>query len=258
MAFILRAFILLFFYTFVWNLSCITPLFSSSTDEYSDVQCLKSIKDSLEDPFNHLTWTFEHLTAGSFCNFVGVECWHDQEFKILNLSLSNMALKGKFPQGLEHCKSLQFLDLSGNHLYGTIPLEISQNLPNLISLNLANNSFSGEIPSTLANCIYLNMLELDHNQLTGQIPQQLGQLGRIRVFNVSNNMLSGPVPNFPVPEESYANNTELCGEPLKPCEGKGGSFKFDFSFESGFVAGFVFSAVSFIISFVSCVCFGHI
>ncbi|XP_059626302.1 probably inactive leucine-rich repeat receptor-like protein kinase At5g48380 [Cornus florida] len=190
----------------------------------SDIQCLKALKASLEDPFNYLStsWNFDNGTEGFICTFIGIECWHPDENKVLNIRLPDMGLKGEFPRGLVNCSAMTGLDLSSNKLYGAIPADISTLVQYVTSLDLSSNNFSGGIPSGLANCTYLNILKLDNNQLTGQIPAQLSLLGRMKTFSVSHNHLSGPVPNFynaTIPAENYANNDGLCGGPLPPCQG---------------------------------------
>ncbi|CAK7332337.1 unnamed protein product [Dovyalis caffra] len=188
----------------------------------TDIACLKSIKASLVDPNNYLntTWDFSNNTEGFICRFMGVECWHPDENRVLNIRLSDLGLKGKFPLGIKNCTSLTGLDLSHNKLFGSIPANISKIIPFVTSLDLSFNNFSGEIPHDLANCTYLNDLELDNNRLTGNIPLEFGLLSRIKVFTVTNNLLSGPIPTFlhaNIPADSFANNTDLCGKPLKPC-----------------------------------------
>ena len=186
----------------------------------TDIFCLKSIKDSLEDPHNYLqSWNFNNKKEGFICNFIGVECWHPDENKVLNLRLSDMSLTGLFPNGIRNCTSLTGLDLSANNLSGTIPQNIATLLPFVTSLDLSSNQFSGVIPLSLANCTYINIIKLDQNQLSGQIPPQLALLPRLRTFTVSNNSLMGPVPNFANGHVTvnYSNNKGLCGPSLKPC-----------------------------------------
>ena len=134
----------------------------------SDIDCLKSIKDSLEDPFNSLnsSWDFSNNTEGFICRFTGVECWHPDENKVNKLILRDMGLKGQFPRGIEHCASLTGLDLSSNKLSGPLPFDIEWLVP------------------------------FDRNHLTGEIPPELGHLVHMKQFNVANNMLSGVVPYF--------------------------------------------------------------
>ncbi|KAK4440947.1 hypothetical protein Salat_0429600 [Sesamum alatum] len=180
----------------------------------TDIDCLRDIQASLQDPFNYLSsWRFNNTTEGFICKFAGVDCWHPDENKVLNIRLGDMGLRGKFPLGVSRCSSLTGLDLSGNSIRGNIPSNISKLIGFVTSLDLSSNHFSGEIPVDLANCSYLNILKLDNNQLRGRIPPQIGLLNRIKTFSVSRNQLSGPVPRFisaTIPAESYANNPGLC------------------------------------------------
>ncbi|GMP77385.1 hypothetical protein CsSME_00033675 [Camellia sinensis var. sinensis] len=172
--------------------------------EESDIYCLKSIKDSLEDPYDYL---------GSSWNF-----GNSSKNRAMGIRLPDRGLKGQFPRGISNCTSLQTIDLSGNKLVGIIPYDIWRFLPYVVSLDLSANSFSGEIPPSIASLRYLNILKLDDNRLTGQIPHELGLLPRINSFSVANNLLSGPVPDFGstsvTTAESYANNKGLCGGPF--------------------------------------------
>lgn len=188
----------------------------------TDIECLKSIKASLEDPIGYLnsSWNFNNNTEGYICKFIGIDCWHPDENRVLNIRLSDMGLKGNFPLGIGKCKSLTGLDLSHNNLSGSIPSNIWSLLQYVTSLDLSFNNFSGGIPLSLANCSFLNDLKLDNNRLTGNIPLQFGQLDRIKTFSVTNNLLSGPVPTFfhaNITADSYTNNLGLCGRPLKSC-----------------------------------------
>ncbi|XP_057474855.1 probably inactive leucine-rich repeat receptor-like protein kinase At5g48380 [Actinidia eriantha] len=204
---------------FVWLL--LRSSFSNGIE--SDINCLKALKDSLEDPFNYLSysWNFNNNTEGFICKFIGIDCWHPDESKVLNIRLSDMGLKGEFPRGLANCSALTGLDLSSNKLYGTIPSDIPDILKYVTSLELSSNNLSGEIPKGLANCSYLNVLKLNSNKLSGQIPLELGLLSRLKTFNVANNLLTGQVPHFgnaSVSADNYANNAGLCGGPLPACQ----------------------------------------
>jgi len=190
----------------------------------TDILCLKRVKESLKDPNNYLqNWDFNNKTEGSICKFTGVECWHPDENRVLNLKLSNMGLKGEFPRGIQNCSSLTGLDFSLNSLSKTIPADVSTLIAFVTNLDLSSNDFTGEIPDSLANCTYLNSLKLDQNQLTGQIPPEFAGLNRLKTFIVSNNLLSGQVPNFRqgiVTADSFVNNSGLCGPPLERCKSK--------------------------------------
>ncbi|KAJ0092255.1 hypothetical protein Patl1_26936 [Pistacia atlantica] len=183
MAFNSRVFHFIFIYTLVWHLGCVT--FSLCSEE--DIACLRALKHSFEDPLNRLTWSFDNLTAASLCKLNGVECWNDNDIRLISLSLA-----GHGAQGTVSSRNWELLNLNAVRPF----------------------RFSAEIPSSIANLTYLNSLRLDNNLLTGQIPKEIVYLRWIKEFSVSNNMLSGPVPNFVnlnVSEESYANNSGLCG-----------------------------------------------
>ncbi|KAI3461783.1 hypothetical protein Pfo_018446 [Paulownia fortunei] len=196
---------------------------SFSEAAQTDVDCLRAIKGSLEDPLNYLaSWNFDNSSEGFICKFTGIECWHPDENKVLNIKMADMGLKGEFPLGVSGCSSMTGLDLSSNNFRGNIPSNISNLIRFVTTLDLSSNQFSGEIPADLANCTYLNVLKLDNNQLIGQIPPQIGLLNRMKTFTVTKNRLSGPVPRFinsTIDAESYANNAGLCGGPLPPCRG---------------------------------------
>ncbi|GMY33036.1 putative inactive leucine-rich repeat receptor-like protein kinase, partial [Fagus crenata] len=240
-----RVFIALF-HIFIWSF---LDTLQISNGVQSDIDCLKSIKDSFEDPYNYLnsSWNFNNNTEGLICKFTGVECWHPDEGRVLNIRLSDMGLRGQFPKGIENCSSLTGLDLSSNKLSGPLPSDISLLLPLITTLDLSANKFSGKIPESIANCTYLNVLKLDNNQLTGEIPPRIGlDLHRLKTFSVSNNLLTGPVPyiaNASITSDNYANNTGLCGPPLERCPAQERRRQFEFSFKSGFLVGYVFSVV---------------
>ena len=188
----------------------------------TDIFCLKSVFDSLIDPNGYLnaTWNFKNHSKGAICRFSGIECWHPDESRVLNIKLGSMGLKGQFPLGVENCTSLTGLDLSGNNLNGSLPTNIAKYISFVVNLDLSDNDFTGAIPESLANCSYLNDIDLGNNHFSGQIPLQLGNLGRIKSFNVANNNLTGQVPNFVklnISKGSYANNPGLCGDPLDRC-----------------------------------------
>ncbi|GKV02194.1 hypothetical protein SLEP1_g14656 [Rubroshorea leprosula] len=239
---------MVFLHALIWSL-----LTTSSVGVFTDVNFLKSIKDSLDDPYSYLkaSWNFNNNTEGFIYRFSGVEFWSPDENRVLNIQLSDMSLKGQFPRGISDCSSLTGLDLSNNELSGPIQSDISSILPYLTTLKLSSNNFSGEIPKSLANISFLNVLNLDHNQLKGHIPPEIGLLSRLRTFTVADNLLYGPVPNFSYdfPSDSFANNPVLCGKPLEPCKSMS---KPSHNIKNRFLLGFVVSAVSVITVFISC------
>ncbi|KAL4581670.1 hypothetical protein LXL04_006196 [Taraxacum kok-saghyz] len=186
-----------------------------------DVKCLRGVKDSLRDPQGKLaSWNFNNKTEGSVCTFASVECWNDQENRVIRLNPTKSGLGGTISSSLQFCGSLQNLELSDNSLSGSIPKELCTWTPYLVTLDLSNNQLTGEIPD-LSKCSFLNVLSLDGNQLSGNIPPQFSNFARLNKFSVANNSLSGPIPPglSRFDSSSFDGNGGLCGKPLNKCGG---------------------------------------
>ncbi|KAI3757263.1 hypothetical protein L6452_04797 [Arctium lappa] len=234
----------------LWMLFILSPFATIINADESDIRCLRSFKESLEDPENVLsTWDFNNMTEGFICRFTGIDCWHPDESKVLNIRLPDMGLRGSFPMGLKNCRSMSGLDLSSNDISGPIPSDIGDVIPYVTSLDLSNNNLSGPTPPTIANCTFINVLRLENNHLTGRIPPEISGLDRIKVFSVANNRLSGPIPifiNVSFSEENYGNNPGLCGHPFNACKHEDR----DDLFLDGFAVGFpLFTTLSMLFMF---------
>lgn len=177
---------------------------------------LIQLSESLNSTLNfHLNWT------GPPCyndqsNWAGIACsnWH-----VVHIVLDGIQLTGSLPPTfLQNITFLSKLSMRDNSLFGPFP-----NLTNLVNLQfifLSNNRFSGSIPLELTHLPRLSKLELQENTFTGQIPPF--NQPSLNIFNVSDNLLQGPIPETQIlqrfSQSSYDHNSELCGKPLeKPC-----------------------------------------
>lgn len=178
----------------------------------------------------------------NYCRWLGVVgC--TAEGRVIKLVLENMRLNGTFAENtLNKLDQLRILSLKGNSLTGPIP-DLS-GLVNLKSLFLDRNLFSGSIPVSLTSLHRLKIIVLSYNLLSGEIPEGMASLQRLfdlqldnnmlngtipafnqsalKVFNVSDNELSGSIPSTPtlsvLNASSFLGNARLCGSPLgKPC-----------------------------------------
>jgi len=90
---------------------------------------------------------------------------------------------------------LRILDLSKNHLFGTIPLSIPK-LDCLEVLCLRSNQLSGEIPHHWNESQNIEVVYLAYNLLFGKIPSSMGFLSLLKVLVLSNNNLYGEIPSL--------------------------------------------------------------
>lgn len=177
--------------------------------------------------------------SANHCQWEGVkEC---QNGRVQKLVLEHLNLNGTFAENtLNLLDQLRLISLKGNALTGPIP-DLS-GLHNLKSLFLNQNNFSGSFPASIAGLHRLKIIFLADNSIGGEIPVALAKLPRLyavllennrfsgtipafnqssmKVFNVSNNLLSGLIPETlsAFNSSSFARNPGLCGKPVqKPC-----------------------------------------
>jgi hypothetical protein len=136
---------------------------------------------------------------------------------LTTLVVANSYFSGHLPQSLQLLGgTLQMLDVSFNHLSGTLPsylctpslMSVLQSLsvflnfftgsinclhPDLVVLLGYSNSFTGSLPSDMINMTFLEQLNLGHNLLTGNIviPTDVDSL---ILLDLSSNELSGSLP----------------------------------------------------------------
>ncbi|KAK9725046.1 hypothetical protein RND81_05G118300 [Saponaria officinalis] len=115
---------------------------------------------------------------------------------LLYLYLSNNNLNATLPNAL-FGGSAQFLelDLSLNHLIGSLPQDISNQI-NIESIDVSENKFSGEIPNGLGKCSALQYFNIEGNSINGTIPPSFSALSSLQTLDLSRNNLSGPVPIY--------------------------------------------------------------
>uniref|UniRef100_A0ACD5YAV2 Uncharacterized protein n=1 Tax=Avena sativa TaxID=4498 RepID=A0ACD5YAV2_AVESA len=113
--------------------------------------------------------------------------------KLVAVDLQWNALSGAIPHFLE-MDALQFLNLTGNLLSGTIPVSLG-NVSSLRSLLLAQNNLTGSIPETLGQIPNLTRLDLSYNKFSGYVPATLYNVSSLTLFSLGSNSFTGQIPS---------------------------------------------------------------
>ncbi|MBA0849173.1 hypothetical protein Goshw_012454, partial [Gossypium schwendimanii] len=144
--------------------------------------------------------------------------WKVRSLRYLNLSQNVLV---EFERSLENINSsLNVLDLHGNQLQGQIqilppratyldysnnkfssvlPAQIGDFLQFAYFFSVSGNNFNGSIPKSICSSLYLRVLDMSDNYLSGPIPKCLTQMSvSLGVLNLRQNNLSGIISDtFP-------------------------------------------------------------
>ncbi|XP_030466023.1 receptor-like protein 7 [Syzygium oleosum] len=107
-------------------------------------------------------------------------------------SLSKNNFHGSIPKSICKAGRLEVLDLSHNHLNGTIPDCLM--MASRAVLNLRNNQLSGDIPQNIPATCGLKTLDISENFLQGQIPLSLANCTTLEIVNIGDNKIDGTFP----------------------------------------------------------------
>eukprot|EP01018_Ginkgo_biloba_P010836 Gb_14840 [translate_table: standard] len=110
------------------------------------------------------------------------------------LDLSDNHLSGSLLPGLSNCSYLKILNLANNELHGEIPEQLGM-LRNLQTLQLSHNRLTGTLRTTLENCTSLQLLDMGHNRIAGNIPNWIGNLSELIVLSLNSNHFTGTIPS---------------------------------------------------------------
>ncbi|KAG2715232.1 hypothetical protein I3760_03G067500 [Carya illinoinensis] len=130
--------------------------------------------------------------TGTIPEFLGADVFPG----LTNLHLSFNNLEGGLPWSFAHSQ-IESLWLNGQgseaKLNGNI--DVMQNMTSLKDIWLHSNSFTGSLPD-LSGLTELQSLSLRDNMFTGPVPISFVNLKSLKVVNLTNNFLQGPMPKF--------------------------------------------------------------
>ncbi|WZY98107.1 hypothetical protein YC2023_070436 [Brassica napus] len=140
---------------------------------------------SLEEPLQ-VVLNVSHADLGSN-SFQGL---------VSDVDLSSNALQGLIPQWICKSTSLSFLDLSNNHLTGSIPSCLMSYTASLGDIILRNNNLSGFLPNIFTNAIKLRSLDVSRNRLVGKLPKSLINCESMEYLNLKGNKFKDTFPSW--------------------------------------------------------------
>nr|XP_027120343.1 MDIS1-interacting receptor like kinase 2-like [Coffea arabica] len=131
--------------------------------------------------------------SSSPCTWAGVSCNIGGSVNRLNLTNSKVSSTlYDFP--FSSLPNLEYVDLSMNELFGSIPPQVG-NLSKLIYLDFSANMLSEEIPPEIGLLKNLQVLHLNENHLSGPIPEELSHLVHLTELDLNTNNISGTIPS---------------------------------------------------------------
>ncbi|KAL0442440.1 UNVERIFIED_CONTAM: LRR receptor-like serine/threonine-protein kinase GHR1 [Sesamum latifolium] len=104
--------------------------------------------------------------------------------------------------------NVEFLDLSQNHLTGSIP-EVTAQFLRLNYLNISHNSLNGSLPKVLTLFPKLTTLDLGFNQLNGPLLTTLLTSSTLNELHLQSNILSGSIDFSPLSNNSNLHFLDL-------------------------------------------------
>ncbi|KAI3970080.1 hypothetical protein MKW92_014558 [Papaver armeniacum] len=167
--------------------------------------------------------SFLNISNNGFHSEIPIEFKNLSVLRELDLHLNKFTggLSSIFPKN-SNLFHYGFIDISHNMFVGRI-----DNIGNpgemdlLNTLDISNNHLEGSIPESLGKLSRsLNTLKLQKNGFTGGIPLGVISLLSLAKFDVSYNKLTGEIPAHTTPfhASSFQGNSGLCGSPLPPCK----------------------------------------
>ncbi|XP_047162988.1 receptor-like protein EIX2 [Vigna umbellata] len=122
-----------------------------------------------EDHLENLTRIRLFDASGSNLTLKVAPNWHPT-FHLRYLDISSWQLRPNIPPWLQSQNTLQYLAMSNTGISDSVPTWFWENFSSLQFLNLSNNHIHGEIAKSLRNPISFTVIDLSSNHLYGELP----------------------------------------------------------------------------------------
>ncbi|CAK8530747.1 unnamed protein product [Lathyrus sativus] len=179
-------------YYFFFTCLAMSTKKSITTDEFA----LLAFKSSITlDPFHMLrNWSISSNSSSfSSCKWIGVTC-DEHHGRVNALNLSHMGLQGTISPQLGNLSFLLVLDLQANSFHGELPPQELFQI-NLSNLSTSSYSIAGTIPHVIGQLRRLRILDIrDNVKLSGIIPKTISNMSSLQELHLSNNSLTGEIP----------------------------------------------------------------
>lgn len=119
--------------------------------------------------------------------------WIGQMPALRALNLSTNHINGTIPESIYNLTQLTYFFAQSNFIQGTISTGLV-NLTNMITWDVGVNLLTGTFPQALCNMTNLKELRIQGNELNGTIPDCLSNLTSLAVLELSNNFFYGSLP----------------------------------------------------------------
>lgn len=158
---------------------------------------VNEFKGVLPDSIANLSTSLEKFTMNTNQLYGAIPSGIGNLSNLYLLGMEFNHFTGSIPEEMGKLQKLQWLSLRNNNLSGEIPSSLG-NLTSLTELHLLNNRLQKTIPPSLGQCQRLIILDLSRNELSGSIPQQIFDTSSLSVLsklNLSSNLLVGSIPS---------------------------------------------------------------
>ncbi|CAL9183667.1 unnamed protein product [Musa hybrid cultivar] len=163
-------------------------------EQMTNLSTLKLSMNLLEGPIPRLPPNLSYLYLYNN-SFSGSLSSNSLPLELELLDLSHNHISGSIPSFVCNLTQLRILDLSSNQISSEIPW-CWQETNFLFYINLADNKLSGEIPSSIEKLTQLRSLHLNNNSLHGHLPLSLKNCSGLVFLDLGDNKFSGSIPTW--------------------------------------------------------------